>query len=61
MLPDDAVYVLSDRSFRGTSSGQMSALMERFYALLHRNAASPTAYFGLPTERVVTLATLVDL
>ncbi len=61
VLPDDAIYVLSDRSFRGTSSGQMSALMERFYALLHRNAASPTAYFGLPTERVVTLATLVDL
>jgi KUP system potassium uptake protein len=61
VLPDDAIYVLSDRNFLGTSHGQMSALMERFYALLHRNAASPTAYFGLPTQRVVTLATLVDL
>lgn len=61
VLPDDAIYVLSDRSFQATSSGHMSALTERLYASLHRNAASPTAYFGLPTERVVTLSTLVDL
>ena len=31
------------------------------FALLHRNAASPTAYFNLPTDRVVTLGTQVDL
>jgi KUP system potassium uptake protein len=61
VLPDDAIYVLSDRAFAATGSGQMSALTERIYAVLHRNAASPTAYFGLPTERVVTLSTLVDL
>lgn len=36
----------------------MSALTERLYAWLHRKAASPTAYFGLPTERVVTLSDL---
>lgn len=42
-------------------SSQCSALSERFFALLHRNAASPTAYFNLPTDRVVTLGTQVDL
>jgi KUP system potassium uptake protein len=61
VLPDDAVYVLSDRTFLGTDKGRMPAVAERIFALLHRNAASPTAYFGLPTERVVTLGTLVDL
>lgn len=61
VLPDDAVYVLSDRTFLGTDKGRMPAVAERIFALLHRNAASPTAFFGLPTERVVTLGTLVDL
>ncbi|MGB8021762.1 MAG: KUP/HAK/KT family potassium transporter [Candidatus Nanopelagicales bacterium] len=61
VLPDDAVYILSDRAFRATNRGSMNALSERVYAWLHRNAASPTAYFGLPTERVVTLGMLVDL
>lgn len=61
VLPDDAIYFLSDRSFLATDSGSMSALSERLYAALHRNSASPTAYFGLPTDRVVTLATMIDL
>lgn len=61
VLPDDTIYVLSNRTFQATDRGSMSALTERIYAWLHRNAASPTAYFGLPTERVVTLGTLVDL
>lgn len=34
---------------------------ERMYAWLHRNSASPTAYVNLPIERVVTLATVIDL
>ena len=61
VLPDDAIYVLSDRVFQATDRGSMGSLTERIYAWLHRNAASPTAYFGLPTDRVVTLGTLVDL
>ena len=61
VLPDDTVYVLSERTFLATNKGKMSALTERLFALLHRNAASPTAYFGLPTDRVVSLGTQVDL
>ena len=61
VLPDDAIYVLSARTFQATDRGHMGSLSERIYAWLNRNASSPTAYFGLPTERVVTLGTLVDL
>jgi KUP system potassium uptake protein len=61
VLPDDAIYFTSNRTFVATSKGQMPALLERLFSVLHRNAASPTAYFHLPTERVVTLGTLVDL
>lgn len=61
VLPDDTVYFTSNRTFVATGRGNMSALTERFFALLHRNAASPTAYFNLPTDRVVTLGTQVDL
>ncbi len=61
VLPDDAIYVTSNRTFVSTGRGSMSTLTERLFAVLHRNAASPTAYFNLPTERVVTLGTQVDL
>ncbi len=61
VLPDDAIYVTSNRTFIAAGRGRMGALTERLFAVLHRNAASPTAYFNLPTERVVTLGTLVDL
>jgi KUP system potassium uptake protein len=61
VLPDDAIYFTSNRTFVASNKGHMPALMERLFSVLHRNAASPTAYFNLPTERVVTLGTLVDL
>jgi len=61
VLPDDAIYFTSNRTFAATSRGNMSALTERVFAVLHRNAASPTAYFNLPTDRVITLGTHIDL
>ncbi len=61
VLPDDAIYVTSNRTFAATDRGEMSALPERLFSVLHRNAASPTAYFNLPVDRVVTLGTQVDL
>ncbi|MGB7961365.1 MAG: KUP/HAK/KT family potassium transporter [Propionicimonas sp.] len=61
VLPDDAIYFTSDRTFAVTGRGKMSRLTGGIFAWLHRNAASPTAYFNLPTERVVTLSTHVDL
>ncbi|MGB8020240.1 MAG: KUP/HAK/KT family potassium transporter [Candidatus Nanopelagicales bacterium] len=60
-LPDDAIYFLSDRTFQPTNKGRMGVVAERMYAWLHRNSASPAAYFGLPIERVVTLGTVIDL
>ena len=61
VLPTTTVYVLSDRTFMATDAGEMRRLAESLYSILHRNAASPTAYFGLPSKRVVTLGTQVDL
>ncbi len=61
VIPSTTVYFLSDRTFIAGDSGEMRRLTETIYSILHRNAASPTAYFNLPTERVVTLGTLVDL
>jgi KUP system potassium uptake protein len=61
VLPTNTVYVLSDRKFMATNAGEMRKISEALYSLLHRNAASPTAYFGLPSNRVVTLGTQVDL
>ncbi len=60
-IPTTTVYFLSDRKFTASDEGEMRALGESLYSVLHRNAASPTAYFGLPSERVVTLGTQVDL
>ena len=44
VLPDDAIYVTSNRTFINTGRGTMSSITERLFALLHRNAASLTAY-----------------
>lgn len=61
VLPSTTVYFLSDRTFIAGDSGELRRLTETIYSKLHRNAASPTACFNLPTERVVTLGTQVDL
>lgn len=45
VLPDDAVYFTSNRTFVASNKGNMNAMTERIFSLLHRNAASPTAYF----------------
>lgn len=55
------MHDISERTFLATNKGKMSALTERLFALLHRNAARPAAYFGLPTDRVVSLGTMIDM
>jgi K+ transporter len=39
----------------------MKGLTEKTFAMLHRNSASASSYFGLPEARVITLGTQMDL
>lgn len=63
-LPEDSlgrIYYLSDRTFVATSGGEMGRLSESIFAFMHRNATRPAQFFGLPDNKVVTLATQLDL
>ena len=63
-LPGDVssrIYYLSDRTFVATSGGDMGRVSESIFAFMHRNATRPARYFALPDDRVVTLATHIDL
>jgi KUP system potassium uptake protein len=54
-------YYLSDRKFVESSEGVLSGLTERVFALLHRNSATASDYFGLPDDRVISLGTRMDI
>ena len=56
-----ATYFLSDRKFVGLESGELQGNAEKVFSFLHRNSATPANYFGLPQERVITLAVQMDL
>ncbi len=59
--PLDRTYYLSDRAFHATPAGQMGRIRESLFAFLHRNAAKPAQFFGIPDGQVVTLSTHMDL
>jgi KUP system potassium uptake protein len=54
-------YYLSDRKFISSPEGNLKGSTERFFTFLHRNSATASNYFGLPGDRVITLATQMDL
>ena len=56
-----STYYLADRKFIESGEGALSGLREKVFGILHRNAATASAYFGLPEERVVTLGSQMDL
>lgn len=56
-----ATYYLADRKFNNMNSGEITGITERVFTFMHRNSATPSLYFGLPDERIVTLATQLDL
>jgi KUP system potassium uptake protein len=56
-----ATYYLSERKFHGTDEGLVRASTEKLFGILHRNAATPSSYFGLPSDRIITLGTRIDL
>jgi K+ transporter len=39
----------------------MGRIRESLFAFLHRNAAKPAQFFGIPDGQVVTLSTHMDL
>jgi KUP system potassium uptake protein len=58
---DDVTYYLGRETLLATGAGRMSSFVEGLFAFLSRNAASATAYFGVPPERVVELGIQLDL
>ncbi len=57
----DRTYYLSDRAFHATPAGEMGRVRESIFAFLHRNAARPAQFFGIPDGQIVTLSTHMDL
>ena len=54
-------YYLADRKIVESAAGSLSGITEKTFAILHRNAATASTYFGLPESRVITLGTQMDL
>jgi KUP system potassium uptake protein len=61
MDDDDVTYFLGRETLLVTSAPGMSMWRERLFVLLARNAVRATAFFRLPTERVVELGVQVEL
>lgn len=58
---DDAVYFVGKETIIPTEKRSIWELRDRFFALMHRNAASPVGFFGLPAERVIEVGTRVKM
>jgi KUP system potassium uptake protein len=54
-------YYLADRKFIESAEGTLDGLTEKTFAILHRNSATASTYFGLPESRVITLGTQMDI
>ncbi|HXV72324.1 MAG TPA: potassium transporter Kup [Acidimicrobiia bacterium] len=59
--PDDAVYVVGNETVIPKAGIGFMALRDRLFALMHRNAASPIRFFGLPPSRVIEVGTQVAM
>jgi KUP system potassium uptake protein len=57
----DATYYLSERHFLASDTGSLGHRTEALFEILHRNSVSPTAFYGLPYDRVITIGTRIDL
>jgi len=56
-----ATYYLSERHFLASEGGNLGKRTETIFEILHRNAVSPTTFYGLPYDRVITIGTRIDL
>lgn len=59
--PEDAVYVVGHETVLPRPGRSMRALQDRLFSLMHRNAASPVRFFGLPAERVIEVGVQVEM
>jgi len=59
--PEDAVYVVGHETVLPRPGRSMLALRDRLFSLMHRNAASPVRFFGLPAERVIEVGVQVEM
>ena len=60
-VEENATYYLSERHFLASEAGNLGNRTETLFEILHRNAVSPTQYYGLPYGRVITIGTRIDL
>jgi len=58
---NSATYYLSERHFLASDGGNLGKRTETLFEILHRNAVSPTTFYGLPYGRVITIGTRIDL
>ena len=60
-VEENATYYLSERHFLASEAGNLGKRTETMFEILHRNAVSPTQFYGLPYGRVITIGTRIDL
>jgi len=58
---ESATYYLSERHFLASEGGSLDNRTENLFEILHRNSVSPTQFYGLPYDRVITIGTRIDL
>jgi len=61
MDPEDVTFFLGRETIIPTKRRGMAPWRERLFVLMSRNAQRATAFFRLPTERVVELGVQVEI
>jgi KUP system potassium uptake protein len=61
LAPGGVSFYLGRNTLRRARNSQMPGWMMPIYAFLHRNAADPTGFMGIPPNRVVELGAQVEL
>ena len=61
IAPEEVTYYMSRDTFVATSAGRMGRWSEGLFALLSRNARSPTDLFRIPPHQVVEIGARIDL
>jgi KUP system potassium uptake protein len=59
--PSTAAFILGAETISVTRIRGMALWREHLFAFLSRNATPAAAYFGLPPERTITIATPVSV
>lgn len=57
----NATYYLSERRFLSTDEGSLGHRTEAMFSILHRNSATPSQFYGLPYDRVISIGTRIEL